>query len=760
MASPPAAIISRDPSGRAKCKRCGGRIPKASLRVTRFVRSRHKPDGFDEVHMHAGTCAGSKVSLDPRSVLVLAWKEQVEYSSHLKAAYGSSESARRENETFCEMVELLNGARPADVKALCEANGYATKVGTKSVSLGTLVEMAADGLAFGLLVRCPVCGSRSLRHAGQGLGSLAISWCVGFFGTSRCTYEHAGAASRESAAWEVPTALREGKPRSRMREIGDAVDARSGVERTDEAEKTAVPCTKRRKVTTEIFEDEASLPNPPLLAQSALLEVDPLVPREGAARVHATHERRTAWNVTLTRVDTASSLNAFYKLQLVETAGRFLVFARWGRVGDTGGTSITRKNCMVHAHARVSDARLEFADRFRSKTGREFSDYALRREFERVPGACDLVRHPDHHASAPPRVAEVEDDASLEPRVASFVALIASKTTLERELARRNIDLARFPLGELAPETIAAAYGALAAASDELERRRGGAETTEVDRMRSEAIINKATDDFLAAVPHVVDKRAQHALRLDSRDVVTEKIALVADLQLAMDGPRLDERNGPAESYAALDCSLQPVPSEDPEYGIVDAYLRRGLPTARVATLFRTARPSEHLFDHADDPNRYLLWHGSPLSNWAGILKNGLRVAPPEAPASGYLFDKGIYAADCAAKSATYCRVDANTDAVLLLVEVACGTPLVLTAPDENANNTRRLNAKDSVFVRGRLAPDPGDGFDTVCGDVKVPRGDVRDRIDPNLVMGHNEYVVYDPSRLRFRFLLRLATLY
>ena len=31
-------------------------------------------------------------------------------------------------------------------------------------------------------------------------------------------------------------------------------------------------------------------------------------------------------------------------------------------------------------------------------------------------------------------------------------------------------------------------------------------------------------------------------------------------------------------------------------------------------------------------PNRKLLWHGSRTSNYAGILSQGLRIAPPEAP--------------------------------------------------------------------------------------------------------------------------------
>ena len=41
-----------------------------------------------------------------------------------------------------------------------------------------------------------------------------------------------------------------------------------------------------------------------------------------------------------------------------------------------------------------------------------------------------------------------------------------------------------------------------------------------------------------------------------------------------------------------------------------------------------------------------LLWHGSRLTNWVGILSKGLRIAPPEAPVTGYMFGKGVYFAD------------------------------------------------------------------------------------------------------------------
>ena len=65
-----------------------------------------------------------------------------------------------------------------------------------------------------------------------------------------------------------------------------------------------------------------------------------------------------------------------------------------------------------------------------------------------------------------------------------------------------------------------------------------------------------------------------------------------------------------------------------------------------------------------------LLWHGSRLSNFVGILSQGLRIAPPEAPVSGYLFGKGIYLADMAEKSIHYCRSYGSDTALILLIQV------------------------------------------------------------------------------------------
>lgn len=42
------------------------------------------------------------------------------------------------------------------------------------------------------------------------------------------------------------------------------------------------------------------------------------------------------------------------------------------------------------------------------------------------------------------------------------------------------------------------------------------------------------------------------------------------------------------------------------------------------------------------------------MFNFLGILSQGLRIAPPEAPPTGYMFGKGVYFADMFDKSFGY----------------------------------------------------------------------------------------------------------
>jgi poly [ADP-ribose] polymerase len=56
-------------------------------------------------------------------------------------------------------------------------------------------------------------------------------------------------------------------------------------------------------------------------------------------------------------------------------------------------------------------------------------------------------------------------------------------------------------------------------------------------------------------------------------------------------------------------------------------------------------------------------------------LSQGLRIAPPEAPMTGYMFGKGVYLADMFQKSYAYSmnRIEGQDSTLLLICEAALG---------------------------------------------------------------------------------------
>ena len=67
-----------------------------------------------------------------------------------------------------------------------------------------------------------------------------------------------------------------------------------------------------------------------------------------------------------------------------------------------------------------------------------------------------------------------------------------------------------------------------------------------------------------------------------------------------------------------------------------------------------------------------MLWHGSRVSNFGGILSQGLRIAPPEAPHNGYAYGKGVYLANLYDTSRGY-SMPSNDERLILLCRSSLG---------------------------------------------------------------------------------------
>ena len=161
-----------------------------------------------------------------------------------------------------------------------------------------------------------------------------------------------------------------------------------------------------------------------------------------------------------------------------------------------------------------------------------------------------------------------------------------------------------------------------------------------------------------------------------------------------------EQKGDPIDSnYSKLKTDLQPLDKDRDEFAMLQEYVANthgathSSYSLEVLEVFSIARhgESKRYKPFSKMENRMLLWHGSRTTNYVGILSQvrpslqpslvtllpplqGLRIAPPEAPVTGYMFGKGVYFADMVSKSANYCRTTPSEPVgLLLLCEVALG---------------------------------------------------------------------------------------
>eukprot|EP01106_Pelomyxa_sp_JSP_P008667 TRINITY_DN2412_c0_g1_i2.p1 TRINITY_DN2412_c0_g1~~TRINITY_DN2412_c0_g1_i2.p1 ORF type:complete len:248 (+),score=52.45 TRINITY_DN2412_c0_g1_i2:121-864(+) len=210
-------------------------------------------------------------------------------------------------------------------------------------------------------------------------------------------------------------------------------------------------------------------------------------------------------------------------------------------------------------------------------------------------------------------------------------------------------------------------------------------------------------------------------------------------------------------SYKKLRSAIDPVDRDSKEWNLIQKYLTnthpRGTPT--IKTIYRVEREGEAARFEPSKAlgNRKLLWHGSRLTNFVGIISQGLRIAPPEAPVSGYRFGKGLYFADIAGLASRYCRSAGAPDFLMLLVDVSLGKTADLYR-DEYMEKAKP--GSDSTKALGTQEPDPKEDVDLGDG-CKVPCGPIVDSGFKNTSCQEHQYIVYTVSQAHIRYLLHLG---
>merc|ERR1711862_455530 len=263
-----------------------------------------------------------------------------------------------------------------------------------------------------------------------------------------------------------------------------------------------------------------------------------------------------------------------------------------------------------------------------------------------------------------------------------------------------------------------------------------------------------ASNRFFTLIPH--DFGLKTPPILNDPDYIKSKIEMLDNLleievayKLLKEGADDKEKDPIDVHYENLNTDIQVLDKETDEFKILEKYVANthaethNLYTLEIQDVFKVKRKNEskRFKPFKQLPNRKLLWHGSRVTNYAGILSQGLRIAPPEAPVTGYMFGKGVYFADMVSKSANYCNTTrSNNTGLLLLCDVALGEMYERTAADY----IKKLpKGKHSTKGVGKTEPNPEETTEIDGAQVPYGKGIKQCCVEQTDLL-YNEYIVYD----------------
>ncbi|XP_033096615.1 poly [ADP-ribose] polymerase 1-like [Anneissia japonica] len=469
------------------------------------------------------------------------------------------------------------------------------------------------------------------------------------------------------------------------------------------------------------------------------------------AQAHVLKMNDKLYSVTLSMVDITRGTNSYYKLQLLEAdnGNKYYIFRSWGRVGTIiGGNKLSSFSDRSHA---IRD----FCDVYKEKTGNKF-------------GCEDFVKKPNKFFPIDIDYGEEESKirsmdaksgtkSSLPSPIQDLIRRIFDVKLMKETLLEFEIDLQKMPLGKLSKKQIDNAYTVLSELQKHVE-----------DKAGPNAFLD-ASNRFYTLIPH--DFGLQKPPLLDTLEVIKSKCQMLdslLEIEVAyslLKGGDDDQSKDPVDvHYESLKCQMEVVEKGSDEFDMITTYVANThakthssykLEVLDVLKIKREGESKRHK-PFRKLPNRYLLWHGSRTTNFAGILSQGLRIAPPEAPVTGYMFGKGLYFADMVSKSANYCFTSSsNPVGLLLLSEVALGNMYEKLSSEYI---TKLPHDKQSTKGCGSTAPD-STGNITLDNGTIVPMGkSINTGVRGSLL--YNEYIVYDVAQVEMKYLLTVKFIY
>lgn len=452
------------------------------------------------------------------------------------------------------------------------------------------------------------------------------------------------------------------------------------------------------------------------------------------------------FSCTLNQTDIEKNNNKFYIMQLIEESGKYYLYIRYGRVGESG--TMNEKT-----FPSKSNAISAFTTQFKSKTKNSWNDV---HNFVRHKGKYYLINICDKIEDSLSDNGSDSEEYDFDEEVSYFLNLISDKKMLNRCLISMDIDTKKMPLGKINQSNINLARKVLQKISKSMKNPK---ELTEL----SSEYYTYIPYSCGRSEPPIINSKEMVAKLEDTLDYL-ENISINVEIQKRESG------GSPlTKVYDSINTEIITLCNEDPDYNIIKRYLENSqgsthlsrfrLELKQIYAIHRPEARARFEKKFGDTPNHQLLIHGSPICNWVSILKNGLMLDPSKlgVPITGKMFGYGIYWANSFSKSAQYCggfwgNSGKRETICLTLAQVALGKEHKLKQGDWNMCTSRLNKGCSSVWGMGVNTPSSEETL--YEEDIIVPNGVLKAKGPKDCALVYDEKIVYDPDQFDLRFMV------
>ncbi|PGH29060.1 poly [ADP-ribose] polymerase [[Emmonsia] crescens] len=488
------------------------------------------------------------------------------------------------------------------------------------------------------------------------------------------------------------------------------------------------------------------------------------------------------YDAALNQTNASYNNNKFYLIQLLvnKTSGKYTTWTRWGRVGENGQSA-------AFPGLTLDEAKDVFDKKFKTKTGLSWSNRLgapkagkytfIERNYEDDSDDEDESEKKGNKKVKKEDKEEVKaPECTLSRPVQELVGLIFNQQYMLSTMASMSYDAKKLPLGKLSKRTLMSGFQVLKDLSEMVANPSIAMQKyNQPFGFAAELLSNQ----YFTLIPHVFGRSRPPVI--GSLDLIKREVELLetlTDMEIAneimKDAKASETGLHPLDvQFSGLGLQeMTPVSSATTEYKELEDYLVKSHGQThhisyKLKHIFRVERLGEKErfeaspFANLPNSNRRLLWHGSRSTNYGGILSQGLRIAPPEAPVTGYMFGKGVYFADISSKSANYCcSYTSGNIGVLMLCDVELGNPMLeLVDSDYNAGENAKKKGCLSTLGKGQTVPQGWKDASCVNEDLKgalIPdvSAPPTKQDDTDAWLQYNEYIVYDVAQIRVKYLL------